>query len=75
MVFSIGGAGSGDMYKNFSQMKSIQSTELAGKNFMIIDSIRQQPWKLGTETKQVLGHTCHKATRKIMQAAQRCDAW
>lgn len=69
MVFSMGGPGSGDMFKNFSQMKSIQSTELAGKNLLIVDSIRQQPWKLGTETKQVLGYTCHKATRKIMQPA------
>ncbi len=69
MVFSMGSMGSGDMYKNFSQMKSIQSSELGGKNFMIVDSIRQQPWKLGTETKQILGYTCHKATRKVMQAA------
>jgi GLPGLI family protein len=68
-VFTMNAGGSGDMYKNFSQMKSIQSTELAGKNFMIVDSIRQQPWKLGTETKQILGHSCHKATRRLTQAA------
>ncbi|MES2005088.1 MAG: GLPGLI family protein [Bacteroidota bacterium] len=64
----MGGAG-GDLYKNLSQFKSIQTSEMGGKNFLIIDSIRQQPWKLGTETKQILGHTCHKATRKVMQAA------
>ena len=63
------GAGSGDLYKNLSQSKSVQSSEVGGKNFLIVDSIRQQPWKLGTETKQILGHTCHKATRKTMQAA------
>lgn len=66
-VFTRMGAGAGDMYKNYSQMKSVQSTEMGGKSFLIVDSIRQQPWKIGTETKIVLGHTCHKATRKITQ--------
>jgi GLPGLI family protein len=62
-----GGADAGELYKNFSQAKSVQANELAGKNYLIVDAIQQQPWKLGTETKQVLGYTCHKATRKIMQ--------
>jgi GLPGLI family protein len=57
----------GELYKNFSQAKSIQSSELAGKNYLIVDSIQQQPWKLGSETKTILGHLCHKATRKITQ--------
>jgi GLPGLI family protein len=66
MVFR-GGADAGELYKNFSQARSVQSNELAGKNYLIVDAIQQQPWKMGTETKQVLGYTCHKATRKIMQ--------
>jgi GLPGLI family protein len=67
VMIRMGGAG-GDMYKNFAESKSVQTSEMGGKNFLIIDSIRQQPWKLGMETKQVLGHLCHKATRKLMQA-------
>ncbi len=67
MVFNMSG-GRGDLYKNFAQSKSIQTSEIGGKNFLIVDSIRQQPWKLGSETKQVLGHLCHKATRKVTQA-------
>lgn len=63
------GGGGGDLYKNFSQAKSVQTAEVGGKNFLITDSIRQQPWKLGTETRTILGYTCHKATRKVMQAA------
>lgn len=63
------GGGGGDLYKNFSQAKSVQAAEVGGRNFLITDSIRQQPWKLGTETKNILGYTCHKATRKVMQAA------
>jgi GLPGLI family protein len=61
------GADGGDLYKNFTQSKSIQTSELGGKNFLITDSIRQQPWKLSIETKQILGYNCHKATRKINQ--------
>jgi GLPGLI family protein len=61
------GADGGDLYKNFAQSKSIQTSELGGKNFLITDSIRQQPWKLSSDTKQILGYNCHKATRKINQ--------
>lgn len=71
MVVRMGGITSGDLYKNLSQSKSVQSSELGGKNFLIVDSIRQQPWKLGTETKTILGFTCHKATRKVMQPVSR----
>lgn len=59
------GTGGGDLYKNLAQAKSIQTSEIGGKNFLIVDSIKQSPWKLGTETRQILGYTCHKATRTI----------
>jgi GLPGLI family protein len=62
------GAGGGDLYKNLAQSKSIQTSEMGGKNFLITDVIQQQPWKLSDETKQILGHVCHKATRKMMQS-------
>ncbi len=62
-----GGSDGGDLYKNFTQAKSIQTSELGGRNFLIMDTIQQQPWKMSNDTKQVLGYTCHKATRKVMQ--------
>lgn len=73
MSFSFGGSDGGDLFKNFTQSKSILSSELAGKNYLIVDSITQQPWKLTNETKQILGYTCLKATRKltIQTAPQR----
>ncbi|MEO8171837.1 MAG: GLPGLI family protein [Sediminibacterium sp.] len=71
MVIRMGGAAGGDLYKNLAQLKSVQASELGGKNFLIVDSIVQQPWKLGTETKTILGYTCHKATRKMMQPVGR----
>lgn len=71
MSFTMGGSNdAGDLYKNFTQSKSILSSELAGKSYLVVDSITQQPWKLTNETKQILGYTCLKATRKIsVQAA------
>ncbi len=68
VVIRMGGsADGGDMYKNFSQQKAIQSVEMGGKNFLIIDTLKPQPWKITEETKKILGYTCYKATRKIQQ--------
>lgn len=66
MSFNVsGGSDGGDLYKNFTQSKSILASELAGKSYLVVDSITQQPWKLTNETKKILGYTCLKATRKI----------
>lgn len=65
------GSDAGELYKNFAQSKSILSSELAGKNYLISDSIKQQPWKLINETKQILGYTCLKATRKVTTQPQQ----
>jgi GLPGLI family protein len=66
VMFRFGGnTDGGDLYKNLSQSKSVLTAELADKNYLIIDTIRQLPWKLTGETKQILGYTCLKATRKM----------
>ena len=64
--FSGGGPDGGDLYKNFAQQKGLQSTELAGKLFLIVDTLNPQPWKLTEETKKILGYTCYKAIRKTI---------
>lgn len=69
VMMRFGGSDGSVLYKNFGQAKSIRSEELAGKNFLIVDSIKQQPWKLTSETKQILGHTCVKATLKTTMGA------
>jgi len=61
---SMFGSNDGDLFKNFSSGMSIQATEQSGKDFLISDSIRKQPWKITGETKVILGYTCHKATFK-----------
>ena len=56
------GSNDGDFFKNFSSGISIQATEQSGKNFLIVDTLKKQPWKLTEETKIILGFPCHKAT-------------
>ncbi len=64
--FSFGG-GDGDLFKNFGTALSTQATELGGKNFLIIDTIKKQPWKISAETKEILGIMCRKASTKTTQ--------
>ena len=58
------GSTDGDLYKSFVDGMITQATEIAGKNFLVTDTIRKQPWKITEETKVILGYTCHKATLK-----------
>lgn len=53
----------GDLYKNYNEGKLFESREM-GKTYLIEDSLRKQKWKMTTETKQILGHNCHKAVAK-----------
>jgi GLPGLI family protein len=64
--FNFGG-GDGDLFKNFGTGLSTQATELGGKNFLITDTIKKQPWKISAETKEILGVLCRKATMRITQ--------
>ncbi|MBC7720797.1 MAG: GLPGLI family protein [Pedobacter sp.] len=68
--FNFGG-GDGDLYKNFTTGLSTQATELGGKNFLIVDTIKKAPWKISAETKQILGVNCRKATRKVLQPVRQ----
>lgn len=64
MVRTGSGGDGGDLFKNFSEKRSITASELAGKDYIIKDSISQQPWKLVDESRKINGYTCYKAVRK-----------
>lgn len=68
MISVGGGADGGDLYKNFAQAKGIQSSEFGGKSYLIIDTLKSEPWKMTEESKKILGVNCYKATRKLKQA-------
>ena len=55
----------GKQYKNISQNELIQSQEFYGKRFLIKDQLLSIDWKLGSESKDVGGYTCFKATAVV----------
>lgn len=48
-------------YCNFDKTAKTEMRVLFEKKFLIEDSIRKLNWKLGEDTKTILGHVCHKA--------------
>jgi len=77
MSFSSGGAeirmimpGSNDIiFTDFVKQQKVEQRELMTKTFVVADSIRRMNWKLGEESKTILGYTCRKAiARKTQQS-------
>jgi len=52
----------GSQYKNIKSKQIIQDQEFFGKQFLIMDSIPQLEWEMGTETKRIGQYMCFKAT-------------
>lgn len=50
-----------EMYTNSSTTAILMVQEFMGKKYLIQDSVKVSPWKFGTETKEILGYTCHMA--------------
>ncbi len=50
-----------ERYLNQSTGKSITKQEFMGKDYLIEDSVKLAPWKLGTETKTIQGYECKQA--------------
>ena len=61
MMSSMMGGG-GTYYKNVKEKTYSVDKEFMGKEFLIKDVLPQLEWKLESETKQVGGYTCYKAT-------------
>jgi len=70
MVFRMPGADD-ISFHNITDGKKTDQRELAGKTFIISDSIRKMSWKVAGETKIILGHNCMKATSQRMQESFR----
>ncbi len=64
--------GSDDItFHNIADSKKVEQRELAGKSYIIADSIKKMSWKVAGETKVILGHNCMKATAQRMQESFR----
>ncbi len=61
MVNSFMGGG-GIFYKDVKAKTYTVDKEFMGKEFLVIDSLPKLNWKMESETKQIGGYTCYKAT-------------
>ena len=50
-----------ERYLNQATGKIISKQELMGKDYLVEDSVKLAPWKLGTETKTIQGYECKQA--------------
>jgi len=55
----------GDLHKNITNDKLIQSQEFYGKRFLVKDDLLKIEWNLGTETKKIGNYTCYKAAAMV----------
>lgn len=61
MISSFAGGG-GTMYKNIKEKTYTSDKEFMGKEFLVHDSLTVLNWKMESETRQIGGYTCYKAT-------------
>lgn len=62
MVMSFGTGVGSTLYKNLSEKRYVNETELLSKRFLIKDTLTNYNWKLSAETKNIGNYTCYKAT-------------
>lgn len=54
--------GGGTFYKDVKNKSYTVDKEFMGKEFLVVDSLPKLEWKLESETKQIGGYNCYKAT-------------
>lgn len=59
------------LYSDLSTSRKVEQRELMTRTFTVEDSIRRMNWKLGSETREILGYPCKMATTTRMVKAQR----
>ena len=62
-------------YFDYVQSRKIMLQEFMGKQYLIEDSIKIAPWKLGVETKAILGYQCRQASYFNNERKATIVAW
>ena len=57
-------------YTDINTQMQYESRAMFEKTFLIVDSLKQNKWKISDETKTIANHVCKKATTMITQPAQ-----
>lgn len=58
-------------YTDFQQQRKVEKRELFTKEFVIEDSVRKLKWKLGNDSKKILGFDCKMASSQRIQPSMR----
>ena len=64
-----------EIYRNYATNKRIELREMMDKKYLIETDMKQPAWKLGTETKKILGYECTQATWSDTARKQEVVAW
>ena len=64
-----------EIYRNYASNKRIELREMGDKKYLIETDMKQPAWKLGTETKKVMGYECTQATLSDTARKQEIVAW
>lgn len=64
-----------EIYCQQNTGKIITKQDFLGKDYLIDDSVRVAPWKLGSETKTVQGYECRQAFYTDEERKQTITAW
>ncbi len=70
MMASVMGGG-GTYYKDIKNKNFIVDREFMGKEFLVQDSLPKYDWKMESESRQIGGYTCYKAT--AVKAVDKSD--
>ncbi|QHI38322.1 hypothetical protein IMCC3317_37130 [Kordia antarctica] len=62
-IVVMGNSQSTILYKNTKEKRYANKQDIMGKMFLIEDSLKNEAWKLGNETKFIGQYTCYNATR------------
>ncbi|MBL7816490.1 MAG: GLPGLI family protein [Saprospiraceae bacterium] len=64
-----------EIYRNFATNKKVEYREMMDKKYLIEGEMAQPAWKLGTETKKIVGYDCTQATLNDTARKQEIVAW
>ena len=62
-------------YRNFTTRRKVDFREFMGKNYLIEDTLAGGNWKMGGQSKQVLGYNCMSATMTDTTRKREITAW
>jgi GLPGLI family protein len=64
-----------EIYLDVANQRRVAQREFFGKQYLIEDTVKVQPWKFGTATKTVMGYECRQASVYNEERKQNIVAW